>query len=88
MAFSDRNLKKDIAPSALNALDGIRRLDISQWKYRGEDDPHLGPMAQDFQRVFGLGNGRVIMSVDALGVMFKAIQELEAEVRSLRKERR
>lgn len=68
------------------ALQGIRNLDVESWDYKpGIEDGghHVGPYAEDFQREFGLGNGKEIAGQDAVGVMMKAIQDLDAKVSSL-----
>ena len=69
------------APAVLPLLD---RLDIGKWRYRPEmglgDDSHLGPYAEQFREVFGIGDGVNIHAVDALGICLKAIQELSARL--------
>lgn len=68
------------------ALKGIRNLDVEEWDYKdGVEDGghHVGPYAEDFKREFGLGNGKQIAGQDAVGVMMKAIQDLDAKVSSL-----
>ena len=60
---------------------------------------HIGPVAEDFQRLFGLGDGESIGTVDANGVALAAIQGLvqkmdqalaskDAEIAELRQELR
>ena len=63
-------------------LRKLARVPISTWSYRAQDDSirHIGPMAQDFYRAFGVGESRRrIDSVDADGVALVAIQGLSAE---------
>ena len=57
----------------------LRRLPVTWWHYRdeAEDDLHLGPVAEDFQRLFGLGDGGTIDHADAVGVLMAAVQELQ-----------
>ena len=54
------------------------KLPVLQWRYRGQNYvQHIGPMAQDFYRLFQLGqNDRIIQSVDIDGVILSAIQGL------------
>ena len=64
-----------------DVLARLRSLPIQRWGYRGEDAGirHLGPMAQDFRAVFGLGDDdTTIGTVDADGVALAAAQALEA----------
>jgi len=40
----------------------------------------MGPMAQDFHAAFGMGDDRTIFSLDAHGVAFAAIQEMNRKL--------
>ena len=80
--------------SKAEVLERLSALPVSLWSYGYDDESvrHLGPMAQDFARAFGLGDSDVsINTLDAAGVCMAAIQalhervvELEAEVDRLR----
>jgi hypothetical protein len=64
-------------------LARVRALKIKVWSYIPQLDPteanHIGPMAEQWSAVMGLGNGITIDPVDGFGVCLKAIQELAAE---------
>lgn len=75
MASSDRNLKEDIEPVE-GVLDNLKQLPIARWRYKGDTTRHIGPMAQDFQEKFGVGDGRTIALVDVMGVMLQSMKEL------------
>lgn len=85
---SDVNLKHNFEPvDNEDVLKRIGRLPISSWSYRSDADPirHIGPMAQDFRKTFGLGNDEVsIGTVDADGVALAGIAALEARTTSNR----
>jgi len=87
---SDRNLKEDI--TALNNADilsRINQLDISRWKYSGTITPeyHIGPMAQDFYRLFNVGTDSCsISTIDPAGVALSGIQELSKELDLVKKQ--
>jgi hypothetical protein len=82
--FSDKNLKEDITPIDVNeVLKGVRNIDVNRWKYIKSDAKHMGPMAQDFKEMFGVGDGHIIMTVDAVGVLYGAIQALATKVEEL-----
>ena len=51
-------------------------MSIARWNFKGDaNTTHLGPMAQDFHAVFGLGgDDKDIATVDADGVALAAIQ--------------
>lgn len=60
-------------------LEGLKSLNIEKWNYKGEDQKHIGPYAEDFKEIFGVGDGKTISPVDMLSVMFIGIQELIKE---------
>ncbi|MFI9741645.1 tail fiber domain-containing protein [Streptomyces sp. NPDC052494] len=70
-------------------LEQVVRLPVSTWRYHW-DPPHvrhLGPMAQDWWKAFGVGeNDRTICCTDANGVAIVAIQALHRELAELRGE--
>lgn len=82
--ISDRNLKRDIEPvDARAVLETVASLPISTWAYRSDRPSvrHMGPMAQDFQAAFGLGDSdRSYDAVDAHGVTLAAIKALYERV--------
>jgi hypothetical protein len=71
-------------------LDQVVDMPISTWSYKSGKDGHarhIGPMAQDFQAAFGVGESdKFIFQVDADGVSFAAIQALDAKVEELEAE--
>ncbi len=78
---SGRQLKTDFAEVDGSALlAALANLPIETWSYRAEDPAvrHLGPTAEDFYAVFGLGSddGTAISTVDADGVALATIQAL------------
>jgi Chaperone of endosialidase len=80
---SSRSLKtgfEAIDPQAV--LAKVADLPVQGWRYKVEDAStrHIGPVAEDFQRVFGLGDGESIGTVDADGVALAAIQGLVQKV--------
>lgn len=82
---SDSNRKQNIQSiGGEEILARLRRLPITMWSYKNDTETrHLGPMAQDFQRVFGLGSDeKVIGTVDADGVALAGVQALEARTRN------
>jgi hypothetical protein len=74
-------------------LEQLAALPISQWRYKTEDQDqtHVGPVAEDFQQVFGLSDGAHISTVDASGVvmaavkgLYQVVKEKDAELDSLK----
>ena len=78
--ISDRNLKRDVVPvERQSVLESVSRLPIATWAYKDDmpDVRHLGPMAQDFRAIFGLGDSdRSYHPIDAHGVALASIQAL------------
>ena len=64
-------------------LDGLDRLPLHHWTYRGDTAEHIGPMAEAWQEAIGTGDGRTIPIVDAFGALLCAVQALSARVREL-----
>jgi len=90
---SSRTLKtafEDVDPLAV--LGKVASLPLRTWAYKDSvEGRHLGPVAEDFKALFGLGgDGTSIATVDADGVALAAIQglnqKLEAENAALRAE--
>lgn len=74
---------KDVVGPAPKTLDALKGMDFSRWRYKGEGTVHTGPMAEDFQKSFGVGDGMTINIVDALGVLFVAVKELSEKIDDL-----
>lgn len=79
-------VKTDIEPIDPDAiLETLRDLPVSEWSYIA-DPPgvrHMGPMADDFYSLFGLGNNDTgIASLDTSGVALAAIQALDQKVQA------
>ncbi|PTW53565.1 endosialidase-like protein [Breoghania corrubedonensis] len=90
LAFSsDENLKEDFAdiPDGA-ALDAVENMPVSEWNYKpgvADEGRHVGPMAQDFARETGRGDGHSIPVQDAIGVTMAAVQDLSHEVAGIKK---
>jgi len=85
--LSDRAAKERFEPvDGRRLLRRLARIPISSWSWRSQRPSirHVGPVAQDFRRAFGLGeDSRHIDTVDADGVALAAIQELYRQNQSL-----
>ena len=77
---SSRELKTGFTPVDTKAvLEQLVALPITTWHFRSEEPKatHIGPVAEDFQAIFGMGDGRHLSTVDTSGVAFAAIQGLQ-----------
>ena len=87
---SDKNIKHDVK-GADSILERMEKIPVKSWRYKpgtmpGDDGArHVGPMAQDFKGFFGLGDGKTIPAVDAVGVNMAATQQLAKKVKKLEK---
>jgi Chaperone of endosialidase len=81
---SDRNSKENFKTlDGKQLLQKIAQLDITEWnfKYENEQVRHIGPMAQDFHAVFGLGEREDrIAPLDTSGVALAAVKALQQEL--------
>jgi trimeric autotransporter adhesin len=88
-SLSDRAAKRAIEPaSGGGVLRKLASVPVSTWSYRAQDNSirHIGPMAQDFYRAFGVGEDRKhIDSIDADGVALAAIKGLNRKVERLQR---
>lgn len=84
-AASDRHLKENFKPVDTRAvLARLIATPVTEWNLVSQPASvrHIGPMAQDFQASFGVGeDDRHISSTDADGVAFAAIQGLHELVK-------
>lgn len=75
---SDKNKKENFEPIyGSEMLQKISELPITRWNYKGQKEQHIGPVAQDFYRIFAVGtDDKSISTIDPSGVALAGIQEL------------
>ena len=67
-------------------MEKIDQLPISMWNYKAEGTvvKHIGPTAQDFHALFGVGDDdKTISTIDPAGIALAAVQELKKQNDSL-----
>lgn len=84
---SSRLLKEDFTDlEAFHLLQQIKQLPIQRWKYKGSNEFHIGPVSQDFYRIFQVGaDDQGISTIDPAGIALagiKAQQQLIEEQKS------
>lgn len=85
MFMSDEEMKEDIEPlDPEKVVEGLEILPLATWKYKGDKTPHMGPMAQDFQEAFGVGDGKTIHLADVSGVMLAVGKQMVEVLKELR----
>lgn len=83
--FCSHECKENKRPVS-QILPRIDALKVEAWDYKegcGDEGTHIGPYAEDFQRLFGLGDGKTIPNVDLFGVLILGVQELIRRVEAL-----
>jgi hypothetical protein len=85
---SDVNKKEDISPlNQADILKKINSLPVLRWKYKGGNEYHIGPMAQDFNRIFAVGvDDKGISTIDPAGISLAGVQVLAKELEELKKQ--
>ena len=91
VSSSSRVLKTELAKiDTASILAGVAALPVDSWRYKPEtgleQQTHIGPYAEDFRKLFGVGDGVTISTVDAIGVCLAAIKALSERVGSLESE--
>jgi hypothetical protein len=62
-------------------LSKLKQLSITKWKYKGTSEYHIGPMAQDFYKLFNVGVDNIsISSIDPAGIALIAIKEQQKQM--------
>ncbi len=79
---SSITFKEDFQPlDAKDILAKISNLSISRWKYKGTNEYHIGPIAEEFYNSFKTENdARHISTIDPSGISLIAIQELSRQL--------
>lgn len=82
--FSSKDFKdRGPEPDYKSMPDKLASMDVPTWNYKGEGKKHMGPMAEDFRDTFGIGDGRTIDVVDAIGTLFAANKGLTMRLKEM-----
>jgi len=93
-SYSSKEMKDEVGVAKCDQiLERLRGLDIPIWHYneatlhanpeQTSPHQHLGPYAEDWHNMFGLGDRNKIFYGDGIGICLAAIKALLARVRSL-----
>ena len=94
MLFSSREFKdvgEELKDDAITMVEDVpahvwryRENIVDEWIAEGEEHPiHVGPMAEDFSGVTGIGDGVTIPVTDMVGILWAAVGALSKRVREL-----
>lgn len=71
-------------------INKLSRLSIKVWRYRKDIDPmqriHIGPMADQWRDIMGIGDGVTIDHIDAIGILIRAVQEANEKIEKLERQ--
>ena len=78
---SSKALKEAKRPvSTPEILAAMKELPVERWKYINHKEDHIGPYAEDFKERFGVGDGKTIDVIDAIGVLMASVKGLATEL--------
>lgn len=91
--FSSKKYKenKKAIPEG-RGLSMLKQMPVEEWDYKqgapGDGGHHIGPYYEDYAKATGSSNGlRAIPIQDSIGITMKAVQDLDAKVDKLAKEK-
>ena len=76
--FKDLTGKVD----AENVLEKLEQMELHEWNYKGEEEQHFGPIAEDFNGAIGK-DSKFIQPLDAFGFLMAATKALAERVQQL-----
>lgn len=81
MKYSSREYKKDIKPvqddEQLEALLGTK---VYNWKYKGEEDEHVGPITEESPKQIVTPDGEKLDLGDAIGMLMSSVKALNKKM--------
>ncbi len=86
---SSRALKENFTPvNDQSILSKIVALPITQWNYKSDTKAlHIGPMAEDFYAIFGLGdNNKSISTIDPASIALVGVKALDEKINTQQQE--
>jgi hypothetical protein len=91
--ISSRSKKENFQElDGTQVLNKIENMSVTQWHFKGTEEQHISPVAEDFYQAFGCGTGipeddsTSVASIDLAGVSLAAIQELSRIIKEQQRE--
>jgi hypothetical protein len=85
--LSSKKAKENKKPiTDTKALDALRKMPVEQWDYKpgmGDGGRHVGTYSEDFTKQTGLGDGKSLGVIDAIGVTMAGVKALDRKVGDL-----
>jgi hypothetical protein len=67
---------------AEEVLEKLERMELHEWNYKGEEEQHFGPVAEDFNEAIGK-ESKYIQMIDGFGFLMAATKALAKRVQQL-----
>lgn len=88
LGMSSKEAKED-KREVRGVLEALKEMPVEAWSYKQNvvndgGEQHVGTYAEDFQKATGLGNGKSINLMDAIGVTMGAVKELAEKVETIK----
>lgn len=83
--MSSRTLKEDIVEPPPNIIEDIRKLDVKQWRYKGESQRFIGPILEDTPA--SLRDEETVNLANIIGGLVLTVQQLAEKVDRLEAQR-
>ena len=86
---SSEKFKKNIKPFEKNAVSLLDSINVVEYNYKCEEDtdiPHIGFVAENTNELFSSKEKDKHRFVDTVGVLIKAVQELNEKIERIEKE--
>lgn len=86
---SSEKFKKNIKPFEKNAINLLDSINVVEYNYKCEEDtdiPHIGFVAENTNELFSSKEKDKHRFVDTVGVLIKAVQELNEKIERIEKE--
>jgi hypothetical protein len=88
LGMSSKEAKED-KREVKGVLEAVKEMPVEAWRYKegvvnDGGEQHVGTYAEDFQKATGLGNGKSINLMDAIGVTMGAVKELAEKVETIK----
>ena len=87
LAFaSSKEIKHD--KQGFDALGAVREMPVEKWSYNpgeGDEGEHVGPYAEDFNKATGIGDGKSIDVISAVGITMGAVRQLDKKITAMMK---
>lgn len=88
IGMSSKEAKED-KREVKGVLEALKEMPVEAWRYKegvvaDGGEQHVGTYAEDFQKATGLGDGKRINLMDAIGVTMGAVKELAEKVEGIK----